>query len=140
MPVTTPLINGINYDWANITLVLFGIPVYGIVKIAYKRKQKKDNNYGFGQDPISRGYGNREYEGSIEIYQDELQFLIAAAPDRDILKIQPFDIQVIFSGLKVPYTKHVLRACEFTEDDFSAAQGDTKLLVTMPLIIASIEK
>jgi hypothetical protein len=52
MPAT-PLINGINYSWANITVVLFGVPVVGILKIDYKRKQKKENNYGFGSEPVS---------------------------------------------------------------------------------------
>ena len=64
-------------------MTLFGVPVVGITKIEYKRKQKKDNNYGAGYQPVSRAYGNYEYEGSIEIYTDELKRIIAAAPYRD---------------------------------------------------------
>jgi hypothetical protein len=136
----TPLINGINYSWANITLVLFGVPVVGITKIEYKRKQKKENNYGFGTEPVSRGYGNKEYEGSIEIYTDELKRIIAASPNRDPLNIPPFDIQVTFGGTGVTGDKDVLRSCEFTEEGLSASQGDTKLMVTLPLIIAQIDR
>lgn len=139
MPVT-PLVNGVNYSWANVTVVLFGVPLVGITKIDYKRKQKKENNYGFGQQPVSRGYGNYEYEGSIEVYQDELKKIIAAATDRDILQIPPFDIQVTFGGSRVTAEKDVLRSCEFTEEGLSAAQGDTKLLISLPLIIGSIER
>lgn len=138
--MATPLINGVNWSWANCTLVLFGIPVVGITKIEYKIKQKKENNYGYGQQPISRGYGNYEYEGSIEVYQDELQSIIAASPSRDPLQIGYFDIQVTFGGSKITATKHVLRACEFTEIDFKSNQGDQKLLVSVPLIIGSIER
>lgn len=137
---STPLINGINYSWANISLVLFGVPVVGITKIEYKKKQKKDNNYGAGSQPISRGYGNYEYEGSIEIFQDEWKRIIAAAPDRDPQQIAPFDIQVTFAGRGLTTEKDVLRACEFTEDSFSASQGDTKLMVTVPLIIGGIDR
>lgn len=136
----TPLINGINYSYANITLVLFGVPIVGITKINYKRKQKKENNYGAGNQPVSRGYGNYEYEGSIEVYTDELKRIIAASPNRDILQIPPFDIQVVFGGTGVLADKDVLRACEFTEEGLTANQGDTKLLVELPLVIGSIDR
>jgi hypothetical protein len=139
MPAT-PLINGINYSWANVQIVLFGVPVVGITKIAYKRKQKKENNYGFGSQPVSRGYGNEEYEGSIELYVDEWQRIIAASPNRNPNLIPPFDIQVLFSGQGVQTNKHILRSVEFMEDDFDAKQGDTKLNVSIPLIIGLIEK
>src|SRR5438270_10321921 len=98
MGLTTPLINGRNYSWANITVVLFGVPVVGIVKIDYKRKQKKTNNYGAGSQPVSRGYGNVEYDGSIDLYLDEWKRIIASAPNRDPLQIPPFDIQVVYGG------------------------------------------
>lgn len=139
MPVT-PLVNGINYSFANVTLVLFGVPVIGFTKINYKRKQKKENNYGFGINPVSRGYGNVENEGSIEIYTDEWKRIIAASPDRDPLSIPPFDIAVIFGGSRVTADKDILRSCEFMEDPLSADQGATKLMVTIPLIIGSIER
>jgi hypothetical protein len=136
--MSTPLINGINYSWANVNLVLFGVPVVGITKIDYKRKQKKENNYGVGSQPVSRGYGNYEYEGSIELYLDEWKRIIAAAPNRDPLSIAPFDIQVTFSGRGLTAETDVLKSCEFMEDNFTASQGDTKLMVTVPLIIGAI--
>jgi hypothetical protein len=136
----TPLINGINYSWANITFTLFGVPVVGITKIEYKRKQKKENNYGAGAQPVSRGYGNYEYEGSIELYTDEWKRIIAAAPDRDPLLIAPFDVQVTYAGRGLTAEKDVLKSVEFMEDPLSANQGDTKLMVTIPLIIALITR
>ena len=137
----TALVNGINYSWANITLNLFGNPVFGITKIKYTRKQKKENNYGFGSDPVSRGYGNKEYDASIDLYMDEWKNIIAAAPDRDPFEIPPFDIQVVFGQINdLDSDKDVLRACEFTEDGFDASQGDTKLIVTVPLIVGKIDR
>ncbi len=138
--MATPLINGINYSWANVTLVLFGVPVVGITKIDYNRKQKKENNYGFGTQPVSRGYGNYEYEGKLEMYLDEWKRIIAAAPQRDPLLIAPFDIQVTYSGRGVLAETDRLKAVEFLEDPMSASQGDTKLMVTIPLIIGAIER
>jgi hypothetical protein len=140
MPVSTqiPLINGVNYSWANIVVVLFDIPVIGITKISYKRKETKVNNYGIGQEPISRGYGNIEYEAEIEIYADELRRIIASAPNQDILAIPPFKVQVIFENTLGLLAQDTLLNCEFTEDSIASTQNDQKILVTIPLIICGI--
>jgi len=135
----TPLINGINYSWANVKLNLFGVPLIGITEIEYSRKMKKENNYGFGQEAISRGYGNIENEGSISIYWEEWRRIIAASPSFDALLIKPFDIQVLFGQNGLNFKQDTLRACEFVDDPFTAKQGDTKLIIKLPLIIGSIE-
>jgi len=137
--MANPLINGVNYSWSNVKLVLFGVPVIGITQIEYKRKQNKENNYGMGTEPISRGYGNKEYEGKITLYREEWNSIIIAAPSRDPLEIAPFDIQVAFAGTRVAPGLDILRACEFLEDPFTIAQGDTKVLVEIPLIIGLID-
>jgi hypothetical protein len=139
MPATA-LINGINYSWSNISVILFGKPVVGILSVEYKRKQKKENNYGAGSEPVSRGYGMKEYEGSIELYTDTWKAIIAAAPNRNPLDISAFDISVTFSGDKVITTRDVLRAVEFLEDPLESKTGDTKLTVKIPLIIGAISR
>lgn len=134
-----PLINGTSYSWANIKLVLFGVPVIGITSIDYKKSQKKENNYGMGTEPISRGYGNSEYEGKITLYREEWMKIVLAAPTKDPLAIAPFDIQVNFGGERVQASLDVLKSCEFLEDPFTVKQGDTKIMIELPLIIAAIE-
>lgn len=126
------------YGWANVSFILFGVPVVGITKIDYKNKQKKENIYGAGTKVIGRGYGNEEPEGSIEIYTDVWKQIIANSPDRNPLKIPPFDIPVLFSGNGLQTQKDVLRGVEFLEDPLSTSQGDTSIKVTIPLIIADI--
>jgi len=138
--MNAPLINGVAYSWSSINFVLFGVPVIGIVSIEYNRKQAKTNNYGAGQKPVSRGYGREEYDGSIEIYLDEWKKVIAASPSRDPLSIGWFDIPVVYGNSVADATSDVLRAVEFMEDPFTAKEGDTKLTVKIPLIIASIER
>jgi hypothetical protein len=136
----TPLINGVAYSWSSISFVLFGVPVAGIVNIEYKRKQAKTNNYGAGTEPVSRGYGKKEYDGSIEIYLDEWKRVIKAAPSRDPLAIGWFDIPVLYGNSVADATKDTLRAVEFLEDPFTAKEGDTKLTVKIPLIIGAITR
>ena len=136
--MATPLINGVSYGWGNIQLVLFGVPVVGITKIDYKAKQTKENIYGSGYKPVSRGYGKYEYEGSIEIYTEEWKRIIAAAPGRDPLSIAPFDIEVVFAGNRVAPEKDSLKMCEFLENPLSVSEGDTSIKVSIPLIIGDI--
>ena len=136
--MATPLVNGVNYSWVSISLVLFGIPVIGITNIEFKRKQAKTNNYGAGKKPVSRGYGREEYEGSIEIYTDEWKKIIAAAPSRNPLEIPWFDIPVVYGNSVADATSDVMKACEFLEDPFNAKEGDTKLTVKLPLILGDI--
>lgn len=137
--MATPLINGVSYSWANIKLILFGVPIVGITKISYKIKQKKENNYGAGYAPVSRGYGNIEYEGNIEIYQEELKRIIASSPNKNLMAIPPFDIQIVFENGESNFLgTDILQKCEFTEEGLDASQGDTKLMVSLPLIIGSI--
>ena len=136
----TPLINGIAYSWSTIDFVLFGVPVSGIVSIEYNTKQTKTNNYGAGQEPVSRGYGKKEYDGSIEIYLDEWKKIINAAPSRDPLAIGWFDVTVNYGNSIADITTDTLRGVEFLEDPFSAKEGDTKLMVKIPLIIAAISR
>jgi hypothetical protein len=137
--MATPLINGVSYGWGNLQLVLFGVPVVGITKIDYKSKQNKENLYGAGYKPVSRGYGKYEYEGSIEIYTDEWKRIIAASPNRDPLSIAPFDINIVFlAGTRNLPNKDVLKMCEFLENPLSSSEGDTSIKVTIPLIIGDI--
>lgn len=138
--MATPLINGINHSWANITVIGLGAPFIGITSIEYKSMQEKANNYGAGSKPISRGYGRVEYEGSIELYLDDWKRIIEASPNRDPLQITPFDIVVVFAGTGILTTTETLRSVEFLENPMTAAEGDTRLLVTIPIIIGDIER
>jgi hypothetical protein len=140
MAATTSLLNGVNYSWGNLAVVLFGNIVVGIKKIEYSAKQEKTNNYGFGQQPVSRGYGRYEYSGSMDLYTDEWKKIIAASPNNDPLQINPSDIQIVFAGSRVLPNKDVLRMVEFLENPFTASEGDTSLMVTIPLIIGAIDR
>lgn len=136
--VTLP--NGINYSWQNATIILFNVPIIGITKISIKSKQTKDNNYGLGNRPISRGYGNKEYEMSMSIYFDELvKWINAVSPNGDILDIPYFDFPMVLAGSRQVPHKVTVRAAEFLESPFEVAQGDTKIIVDIPLVIAGVD-
>jgi len=137
------LINGVNYSWGNLAVVIFGNVTIGITEISYKRKQEKTNNYGAGNEPISRGYGRVEYEGSITMYVDEWKRIIQAAISQGInspLEISASDMQVVYAGSRVLPSTDKIESFEFLEDPFDGKEGDTKFMVTIPIIIGGLTK
>lgn len=137
MPI--PLINGVAHSWNNVNLILFGTPVIGITSIEWARKQTIDDNYGAGQYPVSRGYGQMEFSGAIELYYDTWLDIINNAPNKDPYLMPFFDIPVTFAGGGITPSVIVLKAVNFMEDGFTTASGDTKISVKIPLRIAMIE-
>ena len=138
--MATALINGVNYSWADVKLVLFGIPVVGITHIEYGIKQKKENNYGMGTKPISRGYGNEEPTAKITVYKDYWLNVILApnTPSNNPLYIPMFDIQVVYGSSRVAAHLDILASAEFTDDALKVSQGDSKILIELPLIIGDV--
>lgn len=135
----TPLINGVSYGWGSISFVVGGLPFIGITKIAYKKTQTKENIYGAGYNPVSRGYGKKEFEGSITIKREELNRLIDAAPNNNIEDIPPFNIPVVYSdGTRVQPRKDTLVSVEFDGFNLTTNQGDTSMDVEIGLIIGDI--
>jgi hypothetical protein len=141
MPVA--IIDGPAIGWGNIEIVILGSPLRQVTKLEFKRSQTKDNLYGSGYEPMRRGYGKVEYTGSIELYIEEWKRIIAASPQRNPFLIQPFDITIVYTvkSTNIPTGQvDILRYCEFTEDSMSTASGDTKILVSVPLIIGGIDR
>lgn len=141
MPTKPILINGKNYDWLNLTVVVFGVPVIGITAVNYAESQDSVNNYGAGGQPT--GYGNKNvvYDGgSLVVYREEIEAMRKTAPNKSILNIPPFTITIMFSGDGVVFTTHKLRNCRFTKDEFAGKQGDTMLTSTLPFAFAQIDR
>ena len=134
-----PLINGIANSWNNITCIISGVPIIGITNIEWNYKQAKDLNYGAGAYPVSRGYGKKEYSGSIEIYYETLKAIEQIAPLKDITNIPSFDIVVTFAGGGIIPNVVVLKSCEFMEMPFAVSQGDTKISIKIPLSVAYVK-
>lgn len=130
------LYNGVNYAWLNVTWVWYSLPLVGIKSIIVEKKQKTDLNYGQGTEPISEALGNNEYTAEIEIYRDEWDKIISAAPNRDPLQIPRSDMQIVFGGDRVNSNTDVLQMVKFTNDGFGVKQNDTSIMIKLKLSIA----
>jgi hypothetical protein len=69
------IINGREYEFADLTLILGGRDVIGFRGAEYGRKQEKELLYGKGNRPISVQKGNISYEGTLTVTQSELDTL-----------------------------------------------------------------
>lgn len=136
---STVLINGINYSGSNVSVNPFGTPLVGITSISWSEEQVKEENWGLGPEPVSRGYGLRKYTASMEVYYDELVAFIAAAPNKSLTQIPPFDIPVTFTGTGVLANKVVLKSCEFKGMPVDVKSGDTKIIVKLDLACAGVQ-
>lgn len=133
------LINGYSYGWSDIQLsIAGGVPVYDITSIEYSTKRKIENIYGAGSAPVSRGYGNVEYAGSITIKLQELVPLRSIAPFGDITQIPEFTITIAYLDQNLNIIINTLNNVQFMADDLKTKQNDTSIDITIPLVIGSI--
>jgi hypothetical protein len=132
-----PLINGRARDWAQVSITILGKKVVGVTDIEYEEELKIEDNYGIGQEPVSRGEGSITYKASVTFLAEEVDKLEEIAPNGNIYRIPEFPIIVQFlEGAKV--RTHTLQNCRFTKNGRKMKSGDTKIEVQIPLAIAGI--
>ena len=137
---TVPEINGVEHSWANLSVVIGGVPVTGIQKITYKDSQTIENIYGAGQRPVGRGYGKIESTASMTLLRSEIEALRDSSPTGRLQDIAPFDIIVQFlpvNGQKI--VTHRLRNCQFKDEGVDISEGDTSNSEELPMILSHIE-
>jgi hypothetical protein len=130
-----PLINGRAYDFTQVVVKILGAPVASVSAISYTEEQAKENNFGAGSRPVSRGRGAINASGSITISMNDVEALRDVSLGGSLLNIQPFDVQVSF--LKV--VTHILKNCEFLDDGVEMSQDDKDVKRSFNLVISNIK-
>ena len=133
-----PLINGREYGWADIICTIGDVPVTGIVAIKYEEEQEKENVYGAGRHPVSRGYGRIKTTASITVLVSTAMALKAKAPNGQLHRIAPFPITVNYQPDNQPLVTHILKNCEFQKTPFEWKEGDMHKEVELPLIVSHV--
>nr|DAS36145.1 MAG TPA: putative XkdM-like protein [Caudoviricetes sp.] len=133
-----PLINGREYGWADIVATIGGVPVTGITAIKYGEEMEKENIYGAGRNPVSRGYGRGKSTASITLLSGTVFALKSKAPKGQLHRIAPFPITVSYQPDAGPMVVHVLKNCEFKKTEFDWKEGDMSKPIELELIISHI--
>jgi len=138
--MSQPLINGVRHSWGSIKIMFLGREVTGISEVSYKDSTKKENHYGAGTMPVSRGRGQYSAEASIKLDKYEVEAIQNAIPGKRIQEIDLFDVVVSY----IPEGSDdlivdVIRNCEFLDNSRDVKSGDTNIGVALPLIISHID-
>ncbi|MPS74010.1 MAG: hypothetical protein E2590_12820 [Chryseobacterium sp.] len=133
-----PLINGREYGWADIVVNIGGVPVTGIRAIKYDEEMEKENIYGAGRNPVSRGYGRVKSTASITLLMGTVMALKAAAPKGQLFRINPFPITVSYQPDGGAIVTHILKNAEFKKTTFDWKEGDMSKEIELELIISHI--
>ena len=138
------IINGRQYEWADISLILGGRDVVGLRGIKYKEKQEKELLYGKGNQPLSVQKGNRAYEGEITLLQSELETLkLLARQQTGRSSVLGLNLNaVVCYGNPLHGDAMItdrLYGIQFTEEEKSMAQNDGKMEITLPFICTDIQ-
>lgn len=83
------------YDSGDVKVFINGVPIR-CTEITYKNKQEHQLNYTLGNEATSWSAGKIEPEASVGLMMQDAIQLENAAPNRNLLKLKPFDINVTF--------------------------------------------
>ncbi|TKT89476.1 hypothetical protein [Dyadobacter frigoris] len=122
-----------DYGWSECEIRLIGTMLTGVEGVSWNVKQAKEAIYGKGNEPQKIKRGNKSYEGSLSVLQDELEQILDVAPDGQIVNLQDLDLQIAYeeNGVIVRYS---LIGVEFTEEPHESKQGDLIGRAVLPFL------
>ena len=134
-----PFVNGKLYDWADIVLVIAGVPVTGITGIEYKDDQDIVTKYGAGRYPVGFAKGCITSTGKITLYQEEVEAMQRQSLTGRLQDIAPFDIIVSYLPDTGIVSIDKLRNCMFKNNGRGWKEGDTGQEVEIDLVMSHIQ-
>lgn len=137
-------INGREYEWADISLIVGGVSIAGFRAVSYKREREKEAMYAKGRKAHSIQAGNEAVTGSITFTQSQLEALEVASGG-NILTAK-VDIVVAYgaelntgSVASAAISTDVIVGAEFTEYEKGMSQGDKFMEIAMPFLALDIK-
>lgn len=134
-----PLVNGMLCAWADIVILIGGVPVTGIVGIEYADEQEIVNKYGAGRHPVGRAKGRITPSAKLILYQEEVQALQAQSANGRLQDLPPFDATVSYMPDSGIVKTDKVRNCHFTGNSRKWKEGDTGQEVELDLCPSHIE-
>lgn len=134
------IINGREYEWADVTVIGAGRDIIGVLGVEYGEKQEKELLYGKGNKATGIQKGNKSCEGSLKVRQSELEGLEDLSASHSILDLQ-INLAVSYGdpGTGTPMRTDKLYNVQFTEQKKGINQGDKKQEIDLPFICTEID-
>jgi len=137
-------INGREYEWADISMVIGGVPIAGFREVKYKRQREKEAMFAKGRKAHSIQSGNESVTGSIKFTQSQLEAL-EVATGGNVLTAK-VDIVVSYgaeatvtSVASTAISTDIIIGAEFTEYEKGMAQGAKFMEIDMPFLALDIK-
>jgi len=131
-------INGREYEWADISIIIGGMPIIGFTAISYKKGVEKEVLFAKGRKGHTIQRKNETVEGSITFTQTQLEMLRAASLPFGGILYARFDIVVSYGAetpQQVPKVQtDTIKGAEFTEYEKGMNQGDGSMEIAMPFL------
>lgn len=134
-----PLVNGMLVSWADIVVLIGGVPVTGITGIEYGEGQDIANKYGAGRYPVGRAKGRITPTAKLTLYQEEVVALQAQSANGRLQDLPVIEIQVSYLPENGIVVTDKIRNCHITDNFRKWKEGDTGQEVELPLIPSHIE-
>ena len=134
--------NSREYAWADVSIVIAGRPVTGILAVKYKIARKVTTIYASGIEPHARTKGNKQYTGEIKLLQSEYNALEEAAQNLgfDDVTDLTFNITVVYGKDPTARIKtDQLLACDISDVEKDFKQNDPNMEITLPIEIGKIK-
>jgi len=138
-------INGREYEWADISLVVGGIPMVGFRKVSYKQSREKEQLFAKGRKAHSIQAGNESVTGSLSFTQSQLEALELATGgnllDAKVDIVVSYGAEMNASSVaSAVISTDVIVGAEFTEYEKGMSQGDKFMEIEMPFLALDIKK
>lgn len=137
-------INGREYEWADISILVGGVPIVGFRAVSYKREREKEAMFAKGRKAHSIQSGNETITGSITFTQSQMEAL-ELATGGNILTAK-VDIVVSYgselnakSVASTVISTDIIVSAEFTEYEKGMSQGDPFMEIAMPFLALDIK-
>lgn len=134
-----PLVNGMLVAWADIVVLVGGVPITGITGIEYTDDQEIVNKYGAGRYPVGRAKGRITPSAKMTLYQEEVVALQSQSVNGRLQDLPVIEVQVSYlpeSGIVVT---DKIRNCHISTNARKWKEGDTGQEVELPLVPSHIE-
>ena len=134
-----PLVNGMLCAWADIVVLIGGVPVTGVLGVEYDDQQEIVNKYGAGRYPVGRSKGRITSTGKLILYQEEVQALSAQSATGRLQDLPPFDVIVQYMPDSGMLVTDKIRNCHISGNARKWKEGDTEQQVELTLVPSHIE-
>lgn len=130
------MINGNEYAWEDVQVVIFGVPLVGIKEVKYGATKSHTNIHGRGAQPVAMGRGKKDAKaGKLVLLQSQFEALQNATPaGKDPTDWAPFEMVVAYAPEGGVITTDIVPYCRVTDWEKGMNNDDENMTIELALV------